>query len=176
MRLEFVSRWDPSNNNNNNNGRRQGGSEKRKSSDEGRTHSCAPLKRPTSLNQGRKVRLCEMGLKYRRVVSLFSALTCNLNLLVGGILQIITIIIMAASKGGGPKRGNPAMDGRTHSCASLRRPTTLSSGEKKLIIQGSYQITNKERHFLTRGPNKSQMYNILSFRQKKATTNKKTIT
>ena len=46
---------------NNYNGRWQGGGEKRKSSKKGRTHSCAPLRRPTTLNWGLNVKT-EFGL------------------------------------------------------------------------------------------------------------------
>ena len=61
---------------------------KRKSSDEGRTHSCALLRRPTTLSWWRKARLGEVGSKYLCVVKIiFEKNTCNLKLLEGGILQ-----------------------------------------------------------------------------------------
>ena len=48
------------------------GSEKRKSSNEEQTHSCALLRRPTTLSIVKTVRLGEMGSKYRSVVKIGS--------------------------------------------------------------------------------------------------------
>ena len=104
-----------------------GGSEKRKSSNEGRSHSCALLRRPTTLSWGKNVRLGEMGSKYHCVVKIgFQKITCNLKLLVGGILH--------TSQQNGRQQGwrkrKSSNEGRLHSCALLRRPTTLSWGKR----------------------------------------------
>ena len=76
------------------------------------THSCVVLWTPTTWSWGKKGYVARNGFEVSLCSEIwFSEITCNLNLLVGGILQTITtitIIIISADRRG-PKRGNPAV-------------------------------------------------------------------
>ena len=98
----------------------QGGSGKRNSSNEGRTHSCALLRIPTTLSCG-KNRMYEMGSKHRCVVKV----SCQKT-------RAIEVYYWEGSYNkqqqsrwqGGSGRRKSSNGGRTHSRALLRRPTT----------------------------------------------------
>ena len=76
----------------------------------------------------KNVRLGEMGSKYHCVVKIgFQENYVQFETVSGWDLTtiIITITTMTAGKGGSEKRKS-SNEGRTHSCALLRRNTTLS--------------------------------------------------